>query len=410
MNFPRSKVREPDGLLCWRPNAATLAARLLAFMSDELTAMNLVYVCPFPLDQTSGKNKATTEKVEVLSKLADDVTVYAPSTNRGKLFLLVAVCRCELQAAFRLIFPESRPTVLLTRGLSGFFCVPLARLLGVLSVREVHADAREEVPYIAETIFERAAFYLAFTMVYFIDLAADVRIYNNPKLREHYERLTGAMTSVDLTVYNGAAWREVSSLNQEEARRKFNLGSDDDEYILAFVGSAAAWHGVRWLHELQKALDAGPKSIRVVCGGGPIPMRTESRVLNITPLGPSDCANLIRAADACLLPVDTEIRSSPGSPLKLYDYISNGRPVITQKSTLGYSDEVKRYAIGICVDFTKPHISACDIVHFLEEMDRSGFERRCRHVARYYVSWEKRMGLWIEGMRRAVRDRKSTRA
>lgn len=372
--------------------------------------MNIVYVCPFPLEKTSGKNKATTEKVEVLSKLADDLTVYAPSTNGGKLFLLVAVCRCELQAVFRLVFPRRRPTVLLTRGLTGFLSVPLARLLDVLSVREVHADAREEVPYIADNIVERVVLYLAFTMAYFIDLTADVRIYNSPKLRERYERLTGAIETVDFTVYNGAAWQQVSSLNQKEARRKFNLVSDDDEYILAFVGSAAAWHGVAWLHELQMALDAGRKSIRVVCGGGAIPIRPESRVLNISPLGPSDCADLIRAADACLLPVDTEVRSSPGSPLKLYDYISNGRPVITQQSTLGYSDEVERYSIGICVDFTKPHMSARDIVHFLKEMDLNRFERRCRHVARYHVSWEKRMGLWIEGIRRAVRERKSTRA
>ena len=60
---------------------------------------------------------------------------------------------------------------------------------------------------------------------------------------------------------------------------------------------------------------------------------------------------MIIAADACLLPVKNN-RISPGSPLKLYDYISNNKPVIAE-DIIGYSDEVLKYNFGLSVNFEK---------------------------------------------------------
>src|SRR5690606_4830920 len=101
--------------------------------------------------------------------------------------------------------------------------------------------------------------------------------------------------------------------------------------IVVFVGAASKWHGVEYLVELQREFDQRGENIKVVVGGGDIAeFDKEGRCINFTPLGDQGCAELIRAADFCLLPVKQN-RLSPGSPLKLYDYIANERLVFAQK-------------------------------------------------------------------------------
>src|SRR5690606_39279334 len=69
------------------------------------------------------------------------------------------------------------------------------------------------------------------------------------------------------------------------------------------------------------------------------------------------CCDLIKASDLCLLPVKNN-RASPGSPLKLYDYISNGRFVLDRKSTRLNSSHVKISYAVFCLKKKKILLSA----------------------------------------------------
>ena len=106
-------------------------------------------------------------------------------------------------------------------------------------------------------------------------------------------------------------------------------------------------------------------------------------------------ANLfMNAADFCLLPVNN-VRLSPGSPLKLYDYISCGKPVIAQSTMLGYSDEVERYDLGYTVDFTNTDMAANFLANELDVTKGKDFLANNRRVAETEVSWKQRMIQWL---------------
>jgi len=115
--------------------------------------------------------------------------------------------------------------------------------------------------------------------------------------------------------------------------------------------------------------------------------------LSISPLNEDGCNLLIRAANACLLPSGHK-RTSPGSPLKLYDYLANGRAVIAQERLEGYGDQVVPFGVGLDVDFRDPHSTARRVYDFVTALDLSETEERCLELARNEYSWEARVRQW----------------
>jgi hypothetical protein len=158
---------------------------------------------------------------------------------------------------------------------------------------------------------------------------------------------------------------------------------------------------VEYLVALQKEFDKHGDQIQIVAGGGALPpdLDREGVIINISPLDEKDCANLIRASDACLLPVK-KVRVSPGSPLKLYDYILNGRFVFSQAGTPGYSDEVEKYGIGIPVDFTCASSARARINKELSSVKLSAWE--CPEDVLHQISWSSRMKEWLRAIERLL--------
>ncbi len=104
---------------------------------------------------------------------------------------------------------------------------------------------------------------------------------------------------------------------------------------------------------------------KIVCGGGQINkyIDPEGLLLNISTLDDKGCSDLVRTGNACLLPVKNN-RISPGSPLKLYDYIAKKKYVLTQSDLLGYSDEVEKYGFESVVDFK----NSSEVANFFVEL------------------------------------------
>lgn len=129
-------------------------------------------------------------------------------------------------------------------------------------------------------------------------------------------------------------------------------------------------------------------NIQIVCGGGKVSQNfdPDSILINITPLDDKGCSDLVKASDACILPA-RQSRVSPGSPLKLYDYILHEKFIISQSNILGYSDEVESYSFGMTVDLEKPKITA------LELSEISIVEKKLE-IDNF--SWNTRMKYWIE--------------
>ena len=195
----------------------------------------------------------------------------------------------------------------------------------------------------------------------------------------------------DFYSYNGFDPDAASTMTRSQARKKYGL--HEDVFYLVFVGAASNWHGVHYLVDLQKYFNRlSSATIQIICAGGDMsPYDPERICLNFTPMTDSDCADIIKAADLCLLPVNRN-RVSPGSPLKLYDYIVNKRYVVSQADTNGYSDEVESMQIGFSVDFSDPSSAGKMITDNLDLW-------RAKPESDYpccEVSWTARMKTWLD--------------
>jgi glycosyltransferase involved in cell wall biosynthesis len=218
----------------------------------------------------------------------------------------------------------------------------------------------------------------------FIDKSADFRVYNHPNLM-HYYKSYGIRNNEDLVLFNGGSLPKNKNITYD-MRSHFNL--DINKTIIVFTGSASSWHNIDDLISLQKEFDINNDDIQIIIGGGKIAHRSD--IINISPLDEKGCENLILCADACILPVNDN-RVSPGSPLKLYQYLLAGKPVITQENTIGYSDEVIKYNAGLITNFKKPKETRYKIVNFIKNDMRKINSYLMQNRYKMCITWDDRM-------------------
>lgn len=343
---------------------------------------------PYSLSGDGGKNRATRQKAVALAKEISSLTVLYPKSEnlalRGGEVILN-----ELKVMWLLSMQKSRPDFLLTRGLAGILSVHFARLIKVKTLREVHSVPTQEAWQMRARFVKRLTVSIIGLFDNLVSRISDIRIFNHPQLKDYFMD-KGWLDAGDFFCYNGGALEDASNITKSQARIEFGLPLE--KKVLVFVGSAASWHGIDHLLSLSIEFEKKGKDILIVCGGGDVSsIDSGNRLINLTPLNSQNAAKLIRAADACLLPV-ADIRISPGSPLKLYDYVLNHRPVISQNNILGYEDEVMRLGVGIAVDFSYSEQAAVQITEFLS----SEFEMPPLRELAEIVSWKSRIKFWLD--------------
>lgn len=348
--------------------------------------MRVLYVCDFSISNASiGKNRATLQKLRALRRQVDSLKVISGRPGYGS-FRILSLLIIELKAVFFIC--KDRPSFVISRGHVGIAFNFVARLLGVATVREVHADLLGEINLLPFSGIRRKGIYLLSLLTDFVNRRSDVRIFNHPDLLSWFsgrDKVRGSEN--DFFVYNGFDPSSSSRLDKWEARQKFGL-SNDIQYLV-FVGGASEWHGIEYLTLLQRSFNFNQDNVKIVCGGGCISAYDPSSLcINLSPLNDRDCADLIKAADLCLLPVKSN-RVSPGSPLKLYDYIVNERYVAAQCGVLGYSDEVDDHQVGLAVDFPDTESTRKKILEFLAASQPPYDASKIR------ASWDDRINEWI---------------
>jgi len=356
-------------------------------IKDAKYPFNIIYSCDFDLRRTEGKERATKDKLSALSGKVREVKVFS-SPFENQILKLISVLLVDIVSAINVLI--KRPDFFISRGYVGWLPQKVARFLGVTTVRELHADALGEsdlLPYQGVKLQLIKALAL---LSHRIDAGANVRIFNHPDLLSWY-RENGNFGESDFHVYNGYSPESVSNLTKSEARQLFGIGAN--EKIAVFVGAVSKWHGVDFLVALQAELMALGSDIRIVIGGGDASaFDPENLCISYTPMDSAGCFNLIKASDLCLLPVKNN-RASPGSPLKLYDYLSNERFVLAQADTNGYSDEVVKYGVGWTVDFSDAKATAEKVVTIFESALPDRFPD-CP------VTWSHRIDEWLRGLAR----------
>lgn len=320
---------------------------------------NFFYIVSFSLNAPGGKSLGTRSKYNALKKILN-TKLLAPKYN-NIIFRIFFIFLIEFMLCFICLFVRNRQYIFFTRGVIGILSTKiLSKISNHLIIREVHS-APGEYAVIKANPVKKFFIFIHEKISLYIDLSADFRVFNHPNLLNFYNNL-GINTNDDIVLYNGGLIKEEYA-NKTKIKKSF--GIKENKIILSFTGSVSAWHNIKNLEKLQKEFDKNCDEIQIVVGGGKILPNIESNILNISPLDEEGCQKLIFLSDACLMPVN-EIRVSPGSPLKLYQYLLASKPIITQSNVTGYSDEVLKYKAGLVIDFNNAEDSRLQIINFIE--------------------------------------------
>jgi len=362
--------------------------------------MKLVYIVNFSINGNSGKNKATREKAAALESIVgkNNFTFIHASSSRSRLNKIVKRFFFDFELFFKFLSFKGDFVVV-----QRVIFLPLTSLIfwlrGVKVITEFHADFREEIPFLNKSWLEQGILYFISYFYNFNYRISDGIIFNHPYLKEKFDSI---FKKPSIYSYNGSNYKEFNPAGLDNSREK--LGIPKNRRIYLFLGSVSQWHGVDLLIEtfnkdiINKRNDIYLYIVGVKDNLYTRQLRKESlnkNVLFIDAVDTLTASCYINAADICLLPVK-QIRTSPGSPLKLYDYISCGKAVVTQANLAGYSDEVLNYNLGFVTDFNNSDLAANDLIQIMEKVDIEYYRENNRNVAVTEVSWNNRMNVWVE--------------
>ena len=137
-----------------------------------------------------------------------------------------------------------------------------------------------------------------------------------------------------------------------------------DPMVLGFVGSFSPWHGIESLKSwMAYALSSFEKTCFLLVGDGPRRRDLEKfvrtggwdprRVCFTGHVEHSEVPLYIAAMDLCLLPYDQGSEGFYFSPLKLFEYLASGKPVLS--AGIGQVRKVVKDGVnGMCYSSTSP--------------------------------------------------------
>jgi glycosyltransferase involved in cell wall biosynthesis len=281
----------------------------------------------------------------------------------------------------------------------------LSRISKIKVIREVHTEFKDDTNIIYKKNYIKQK--LGIVVNYFEIKSlqqADGVIFNNPDLEDYFLSNHNLNSKKTTSIYNACDPDEFYPGNKLEARKNLNLGRNENDIILLFIGSAIQWHGLEYLIDVFiKIKDKKSNYYLYIVGlnDSEYNIHLKSKYSGIKNLFlvdrvPTDEARqYINAADLCMV-TTAKILISQGSPTKLYDFIACGKPVITQRNVRGYGSVVDEHKLGCSVDFMNSDEAADDIIEFINSTDLERLSEHNRKKAKEELNWENAMDKWID--------------
>jgi glycosyltransferase involved in cell wall biosynthesis len=276
--------------------------------------------------------------------------------------------------------------------------VAVARALAVPLVLELNAPlGLEQATYRGSDLagLARQAEHASLT-------GADVVLVVSAPLREYVLGMAVQPTRVHVLPNGVDEELFVPAERSESARTRWGLGKGP---IVGFVGGLRPWHGVRALPALlERLVTSYPDLQMVIAGDGPLRRelsdafahrRLTAHTVFTGAVAHEDVPDLVRFFDVALAPYDQSDHLFYFSPLKLFEYMGCGVPVVAaglgQIRDVVIPDETGvLYAPGDLTDLT----DACQ--RLLEDP-----ERRSR-IGRAAAEAVHRQFTWKENARRVI--------
>lgn len=367
-----------------------------------MNLLNIDYLVDINLKGSSGKEKGSGEKAVRLGEKGGKTRVFSiKSTKARSVTRLSSMLWLELKYLLNGIFKNYKPDVIFTRSTLAFGTWVYGKLYSVPVIREVHSDFWDEIKILYKG--RRAYLYMFYLIhkynLFFLKRSNGI-IFNNIRLQQHFVDNYNIPAEKTTTIPNGCDTKRFYPTGIKTARKKLSL--DYNTTYLLFIGSVSRWHGVEYLLKAQQLINQERKDVILLIVGGHDLSEAEElktkyendHTAFIGKVSYEKALLYINAADVCLIPVN-DIRVSPGSPIKLYDAISCGKPVITQINTPGYSDITKQYELGTNCDFTNSKEASKTIIRFIDNANYDFYATHNRKVAVKQLEWGVVIDRWI---------------
>lgn len=375
--------------------------------------MNIDYAVSFSVEGDSGKNKATREKARNLKLLSNNFSFYTLDNImsfgiKNKLFKMMRIFLFEIYYFFYTLIniKNRKPDIIYSRNFFGFGPWLISNIFNITWIKEQHGDNFEEMKLLHGTSKIKLFLYkLLEKYGLFFLKKTDGIIFNNPLLEESFiKKFNINNYTKTISIYNGSNTNDFFPIATEKAKKKLHLNNSYDYFL--FIGSISKWHGVDLLLKTMNCFFENYKStskkVKLLIVGGKnndyyhsLKNKYQSDDIIFTGRVPVKKAKYyINASKICFLPVKNN-RTSPGSPLKLYDYISCGKPVISQSNTKGYSNIVENYNLGVSCDFYNSQKSANIINDFYKSFNEKKYLINNRKAAEEELNWSNVIENWI---------------
>jgi glycosyltransferase involved in cell wall biosynthesis len=218
---------------------------------------------------------------------------------------------------------------------------------GLITYESIESDPRyvPRIYLMTYSIIERFYLRMAYRVV---AVTAGLQRYIHRTYRVPLQRIS--------VIENAANTDLFRPMNAEACRKALNL--DSSFAYVGFVGTLARWQGIEYLIKAAvKVIHEIPNVKFLIVGDGVmkselVRMSKELQISNyiiFTGLVPYiEVPRYINACDICIVPKTAFNVRTGMSPLKLYEYLACGRPVIASDIE-GLSDFLNRAQAGIIV-------------------------------------------------------------
>ncbi len=267
----------------------------------------------------------------------------------------------------------------------------IARLFNIPSVKEVNGIGPDEIKITKRA--DSITLWVINWIERFTMPKADKVIVVASGLKEVLQKEYKVPGDKIVVIQNGANTDLFKPTNVIIARE--TLGLTQDVNYICFVGSLAKWQGVEYLiQSLPLIIDRCPEARLLIVGDGPIKqelfeLAEKTGILNkmiFTGMVPyQEIPLYMNASDVCTS-LKAVLRSGY-SPLKLYEYLACGKPVVASRVS-GF-EIVEDSGGGILVEPGDTAATAAAIIKLLEnpKLRKQMGENGSRYVVEYQ-SWK----------------------
>lgn len=359
--------------------------------------MKIFLVWGMPLVEKNAQTTCALEKVQNLRKLGNDIHFFAPHIPkklwRSGLFNWLLLLLYQLPLFFHLLWESLRLKPDVIHSSSALLLPPLAigKILKIPHIVEAHGVMFQDAKLLNMPRLTVKLIQICESISY--NLSTKI-IANAPGTKKGIVEEFKTMPEKIAVIPNGANTELFQPMNVN----KSSLGLDDGYNYVCFVGNLLLWQGVQYLiSSATYILRKSPATRFLIIGGGPMrdtltkmvkQLGLENKFIFTGEVPYEDVPKYINAGDLCVALFVKE-KDDKMSPLKIYEYLACGKPVVTS-DVKGAGDIVMTGNAGLAVNPENPEALAEAITKLLEDKElRESMGRNGRRLAVGEYSWEK---------------------